>query len=207
MYNVRIGVDCIKWLLTVPDEFTHCVLTDPAYGINRKAKGTRLINWFETFPDSRYAELFRQLYRVWKPNSHCYVMCNSQTMFIIKPIAEAAGFKFWKSIVWDKMIIGLGYHYRSRHEYILFFEKGKRHLNDKSIPDVLAMKSLKGKQYYPTEKPVSLLEILIKQSTKPYEIVLDPFMGSGSAGVAAIINNRLFMGSDISLKAGGNLFG
>jgi DNA modification methylase len=55
-------------------------------------------------------------------------------MFIVKPIAEKMGFKFWKPIIWDKVKIGMGYHYRSRYENILFFEKYKRKLNDLSIP-------------------------------------------------------------------------
>ncbi|WP_366944968.1 hypothetical protein, partial [uncultured Bradyrhizobium sp.] len=46
-----------------------------------------------------------------------------------KPFGEQAGFKFWKPIVWDKVQIGMGYHYRCRYEFVLFFEKGKRRLN------------------------------------------------------------------------------
>ena len=51
-------------------------------------------------------------------------------MFVVKPIAESVGFKFWKPLIWDKQKMGMGYHYRARYEFILFFEKGKRHLND-----------------------------------------------------------------------------
>ena len=94
------------------------------------------------------------------------------------------------------MRIGMGYHYRARYELVLFFEKGKRKLNDLGIPDILQVPRVhKG---YPTEKPVALSEILVKQSSQPGEIVCDPFMGSGSAGEAAIINNRAFVGGDIS---------
>ena len=57
-------------------------------------------------------------------------------MFAAKPAAEQAGFKFWKPLVWDKCAIGMGYHYRARYEFILFFEKGKRKLNNLSIPDI-----------------------------------------------------------------------
>ena len=54
-------------------------------------------------------------------------------MFVAKPEAERAGFRFWKPLVWDKKTIGMGYHYRARYEFILFFEKGKRRLNDLGI--------------------------------------------------------------------------
>jgi hypothetical protein len=46
-------------------------------------------------------------------------------MFVAKPIGEAAGFHFWKPLVWDKKAMGMGYHYRARYEFVLFFEKGK----------------------------------------------------------------------------------
>ncbi|MFP9068722.1 DNA methyltransferase, partial [Enterococcus faecalis] len=69
-----------------------------------------------------------------KKNSHFYLFCDQETMFVIKPIAESMGFKFWKPIVWDKVSIGMGYHYRARYEFIPFFEKGKRKLNNLSIP-------------------------------------------------------------------------
>jgi len=95
--------------------------------------------------------------------------------------------------------IGMGYHYRARYEMIMFFEKGKRKLNNLSIPDVISVPRIwKG---YPTEKPVEVSEILIKQSTSEGEVVLDPFMGSGSVGVAAVRNNRKFIGCDLSEKA------
>ena len=49
---------------------------------------------------------------------------------------------------------------------------------------------------YPTEKPVPLLETLVTQSTQPGESVVDPFMGSGSAGCAALRHGRHFLGND-----------
>ena len=72
-----------------------------------------------------------------KRNTHFYLFCDAETMFVAKPEAERAGFKFWKPLVWDKKTIGMGYHYRARYEFILFFEKGKRRLNDLGIADVI----------------------------------------------------------------------
>lgn len=109
------------------------------------------------------------------------------------------GFKFWKPLVWDKQRIGMGYHYRAKYEFILFFEKGKRKLNDLSIPDVLSCpRILKG---YPTEKPSKLMEILLKQSSIAGEIVCDPFMGACPVGVAALENDRFFLGNDLSKES------
>jgi site-specific DNA-methyltransferase (adenine-specific) len=93
----------------------------------------------------------------------------------------------------------MGYHYRSRYEFILFFEKGKRKLNNLGLPDIIQHPRIYNG--YPTEKPVEVSQILVQQSTKPGELVLDPFMGSGSVGVAAMQSDRRFWGNDICQEA------
>jgi site-specific DNA-methyltransferase (adenine-specific) len=120
-------------------------------------------------------------------------------MFVAKPLAEQVGFKFWKPLVWDKKRIGMGYHYRARCEFILFFEKGKRRLNDLGVADVIEAPRVVGG--YPAEKPVSVSEVLIRQSTAPGELVLDPFMGSASVGIAAVRLGRRFAGNDLCTEA------
>jgi site-specific DNA-methyltransferase (adenine-specific) len=120
-------------------------------------------------------------------------------MFVAKPEAEQAGFKFWKPLVWDKKTIGMGYHYRARYEFVLFFEKGKRRLNDLGIADVITVPRIHGG--YPAEKPTELAEVLINQSSQPGELVADPFMGSGSVGVAALRLGRRFRGNDLNPDA------
>jgi site-specific DNA-methyltransferase (adenine-specific) len=132
-------------------------------------------------------------------NAHFYLFCDQETMFVARPAAEAAGFKFWKPLVWDKKKIGMGYHYRSRYELILFFEKGKRKLHDLGIADVLECPRISGG--YPAEKPPQLARVLIEQSSLPGQLVIDPFMGSGSTGVAATALGRNFLGNDLSPAA------
>src|SRR5690606_25384716 len=95
--------------------------------------------WFEIFKNERFPELFREFYRVLADDSHLYVLCDQETMFAIKPMGEEAGFKFCKPIVWHKGTIGMGYHFRALYEVVLFFEKGKRKLNNLGTPDVLAV--------------------------------------------------------------------
>jgi hypothetical protein len=95
--------------------------------------------------------------------------------------------------------IGMGYHYRARYECILFFEKGKRKLNDLGVADILEAKRINGG--YPAEKPPAVSEVLIRQSTQPGELVIDPFMGSGSVGVAAMSLQRSFCGNDLCAEA------
>lgn len=202
--------DAVTWLRTRPAESIDLLITDPAYESLEKHRAigttTRLKhskassnNWFNVFPNARFGELFEQAYRVLRPDTHLYLFCDAETMFVAKPEAERAGFRFWKPLVWDKKTIGMGYHYRARYEFILFFEKGKRRLNDLGVADVIAVPRVH--RGYPAEKPPSVSEVLINQSSQRGELVADPFMGSGSVGVAALRLGRRFAGTDINPEA------
>lgn len=200
--------DAVGWLEGMPDGHADLIITDPAYeslekhrkvGTTTRLKHSKASSndWFTIFPNGRFREFFGEAYRVLAKNAHLYLFCDQETMFVVKPLAEQAGFKFWKPLVWDKKHIGMGYHYRSRYELILFFEKGKRKLKDLGQADVLNYPRLY-KPGYPSEKPVEVSEVLVKQSSDGGQLVVDPFMGSGSVGEAALKNGRRFAGCDIS---------
>lgn len=202
--------DAVAWLRTLPDESIDLVVTDPPYESLEKHRAigttTRLKHskassndWFEIFPNERFGELFTEVYRVLKRNSHFYLFCDPETMFVAKPEAEKAGFKFWKPLIWNKLRIGMGYHYRAMYECVLFFEKGKRKLHDLGISDIIEHPRVNGG--YPAEKPPQVASVLIGQSTEPGALVIDPFMGSGSTGVAAVGLGRNFMGNDLCEEA------
>lgn len=200
-------LDAVEWLKTLPSGSVDLFVTDPPYESLEKYRRigttTRLKisnassnQWFDIFPNSRFEELLNEMYRVLKKDRHMYIFCDQETMFYLKPIAEKAGFKFWKPIVWNKMAIGMGYHYRAKYEFILFFEKGRRKLNNLGVADILESKRVV--RGYPTEKPVDLIKILIEQSSLQNELVCDPFFGSGSTLLAAFDLNRKYAGTDIS---------
>jgi site-specific DNA-methyltransferase (adenine-specific) len=54
---------------------------------------------------------------------------------------------------------------------------------------------------YPAEKPPEVADVLITQSSQPGDVVVDPFMGSGSVGVAALRTGRRFLGNDLNAEA------
>ncbi|HEY0192310.1 MAG TPA: site-specific DNA-methyltransferase [Kofleriaceae bacterium] len=202
--------DAVAWLRALPSESIDLVVTDPPYESLEKHRAigttTRLKHsksssndWFSIFPNDRFPELFAEVHRVLRRNTHFYLFCDPETMFVAKPLAEQAGFKFWKPLIWDKCKIGMGYHYRARYECILFFEKGKLKLNDLGIADILKAPRISGG--YPAEKPSAVSETLIQQSTVPGQLVIDPFMGSGSVGVAAVSHGRMFLGNDLCTEA------
>jgi site-specific DNA-methyltransferase (adenine-specific) len=202
--------DAVVWLRELPALSVDLVVTDPAYESLEKHRAigttTRLKHskassndWFKIFPNARFGELFREVYRVLREDAHFYLLCDAETMFIAKPEAEQAGFRFWKPLVWDKCTIGMGYHYRARYEFILFFEKGKRRLNDLGIPDIITVPRIRGG--YPAEKPPEVADVLIRQSSNAGDVVCDPFMGAGSVGIAALRLGRRFLGNDLNPEA------
>lgn len=91
----------------------------------------------------------------------------------------------------------------SQFEYILFFRKGKaKNINNCGTSDIISVpnkktKGLDGNNIHDTEKPVRLMEILIENSSKEGDLVLDPFMGIGATGVSAVRLNRNFIGIEI----------
>lgn len=209
-HQLHLG-DCVEWLRTLDDESVALAVTDPAYESLEKhrAKGTttRLKvsesssnAWFSIFKNERFPDLMRELYRVLAADAHCYVLSDQETMMdVVRPIGREVGFTFWKALIWDKQKIGMGYHWRATHEVIAFLEKGKRRLNDLGAPDVLRVPRVDGG--YPTEKPVELLSKLVDNSSSPGELVIDPFLGSGSTGEAALRAGRRFAGCDVSPKS------
>jgi site-specific DNA-methyltransferase (adenine-specific) len=177
-----IEADARALLPTLPAESVDLIVTDPPYEFERGATYFRV--WFEVLPEGEWPALFSELYRVLKWDRHAYVFCDWPTLSIFIAAAEQAAFRVQKPLVWDKDWLGLGSGaWRSRYEFILWFEKGSRPGNSHSLPDVLRFR--RPHRGYPTEKPVELLKTLIGQASLPGEQVIDPFCGSGNVGLAA----------------------
>ena len=207
--------DAISFLKGLPSGSVDVIVTDPAYsGMNQKLKlgsgkiigkysdaGKSNAKWFEEFHDNteNYKAFLIESYRVLKDNRHIYIMFDSYSLLTLAPVVREV-FEVKNLLCWDKVNIGLGHYFRRRHEFILFASKGKRTLNSKSIPDVWKIKRVVGSQY-PTQKPTEVFELMLKGSAEKDFVVCDPFLGSGSAAIAAIKNNCKFLGCDISEKS------
>lgn len=221
-----VQMDATALLEGLLPESVDLLLTDPAYeslAPHKERGGTtvRLTRWFEHFTNDKFDKFFVEAHRVLRPGHHAYVFCDRDTLPVAERAAHAAGFVTYNWLVWDKVAIGMGYHYRRRYEFILFLGKKpgrggtKRPVANLGIGDVLVYKRLRGTPqdgrpvigveakatFYPTEKPVGLMRVLVDQSTLPGELVVDPFCGSGSSGVAAVTTRRLWLGGDVSAEA------
>lgn len=135
-----------------------------------------------------------ELYRVLKDGAHAFFFVPAETKTTRPHIEnfiqtlEKCGFTFNKRFIWDRILLGMGYNGRCRYEGILFMSKGERRKPcDLSIPDVLSERQAHHRhRTHPNEKPLGLLEKLIRFATKAGELVLDVFAGSCSTGKAAI---------------------
>ncbi len=114
---------------------------------------------------------------------------------------------FKQMVVWDKGPMGMGWHYRRSYETVLVAQKpGAKcawYDDSKRIENIIRpgaygiRKIIPRADQHPTQKPVELAAHFIKLHTRPGDTVLDPFMGSGTTGVACAQTGRNFIGIEI----------
>jgi DNA modification methylase len=120
-----------------------------------------------------------------KEGAAAYVCFPWRTYAEFEQAVESAGFGVTACIVWDKKSVGLGHQqYRPQHEFI-FYSKGGAWYGDRSQSDVwYASRGSTGDYVHPTQKPVELIVKAANNSSKPGDMVLDCFGGSGSTLIA-----------------------
>ena len=141
-----------------------------------------------------WADFMPLLYDCLRDNAHCYTMADSKNQFEMQAQAKAAGFRFHNLLYWDKGTCTPNRWYMKNAEYVGFFFKGKASsINICSSKQGLYVPQI-DETDHPTEKPVALMKHYLTNSTQPGEMVIDPFMGTGTTGVAAIRAGRRFIG-------------
>lgn len=189
--------DCIDILKDIPDESVDMILTDPPYGMEyvsnrRKEKYEKIINdnnlhWIDDF--------CHQSYRIAKENTAHYVFCSFHNIDIFKKSLEK-NFKIKNLLVWNKNNHGSGDLYTDfapKTEFIWFVQKGSCNMRGKREPNIFKFNKTNN-EHHPTEKPVVMMEYLIKKFSDEQDTIMDPFMGSGTTGVACKNTKRNFIG-------------
>ncbi len=120
---------------------------------------------------------------------------------------ETPGLEFKQMVVWDKGPMGMGWHYRRSYETVLvaqkkgakcaWYDDSHRVENIIRPGDYGIRKIIPSASDHPTLKPVELAAHFIRLHTQPGDVVLDPFMGSGTTGVACVRTGRNFIGIEI----------
>lgn len=148
--------------------------------------------------DIKFSQWLPEVYRVLKQDTHCYIMINSRNLMKLQQEAEKVGFKFQNLLVWKKQNATPSQFYMQQCEFILMLRKGRaKYINNLGTKNYFDIPNIIGNKVHPTEKPIELMKILVENSTNENDVVLDPFMGSGSTGVACKIANRDFIGIEI----------
>ncbi len=116
---------------------------------------------------------------------------------------DRGGLQFFHSLVWDKRNPGLGQRYRRQHEMIMVAHRtgGRIRWNEDNrlVPNILSQMPSRERDH-PNEKPLELIGGLVGTHSNTGDTILDPFMGSGTTGVAAVKLGRRFIGIEIEPK-------
>ena len=189
--------DCKSVLQTLPTESVDFVLTDPPYLVRYKDRSGRTIANDDN--SGSVLSAFSDLYRVLKPNTFCVSFYGWNSVAVFFEAWKLAGFAAVGHIVWHKGYASRRGFLNARHEQAYVLVKGHPKKPARPLDDV-QLWEYSGNVVHPTEKAVSVLQPLIRSFSRPGDLVLDPFSGSGSTLVAAALSGRRYFGIDLETK-------
>ena len=217
--------DALDYLAALPDKSVDMVFTDPPYGNNNgvddlaaarardKVRGGRQCGDIPAIAnDDRQSwemlmpRVFAEFARVLKPEASCCCCCGGggpSPVFASISQWMDSYMTFFHAVVWDKSGRGdgLGWRYRRNYEFVMVAhpKNGKLAWNDTRPPMANVLRDAPVPNvYHPTQKPLSLIRKFIENHSKPGDVILDPFMGSGTTLVAAKQLGRHYIGCDLS---------
>ena len=163
--------DCLSLLKSMPDKSVDCILTDPPYD----------------------GELPVELLKEVCPEGNIIVFCKPENQFKNLTVSE---YLFWIKMPSTKNYLK---HCGRFVEMILVHRPPLATFNMLHWSQMIGVYDdrLIHPTVHPYEKPVSLMERLIRIYTNPGDTILDPYMGSGTTGVAAVRLGRSFVGIEI----------
>lgn len=201
--------------LLIPEHVTrpiNAIITDPPYGMDFQSNNTRL-------PDSKkfsrkieddndpqkaidlFASVMGKILPLCADECEMYVFTAWHVLDLWMPrLRKVPGFELKQMLIWEKGYPGLGDldgNWGCGHEIILYLKKGRRQVPYRRSGVIHVDKIASGKNVHPTEKPVQLIEELVKMSTDPGDFIIDPFSGSGSTSVAAMNLGRDSIAFDV----------
>lgn len=208
--------DCLSVIPTLP--IVAAVVGDPPYSSGgftqaaiSKAKGQGLRSetlreegWFagDAMTAAGAAFLLREValacYRRSSPKATLTFFTDWRVLSINAPAIESALWRFQNLLVWDKQSAGLGAGFRAQHEMAMHFSKGAPIYHSARHGNVLRARRVPADdKHHGCEKPIELMATIVETVSAPREIVLDPFMGSGTTLVACANSGRSGVGIEL----------
>ena len=203
--------DCLEVMKDIDDGSVDLIVTDPPYlientnagGKSKLAKSIQGMN--NEIKESQLTKGFNELIlgemsRIMK-NINLYVFCNhKQIPMYLDFFVKKHKCKF-DILIWHKTnaMPLFNNKYLTDKEYILYFRKGAKcqptsYEKAKTVFYQPINAKDKKKYKHPTIKPLNILETIIGNSSSENDIVLDPFLGSGTTAIACINTNRNYIG-------------
>jgi len=206
-------IDALEGLKQLDDESIDLVVTDPPYNVLRSNKNLEKADWdhFKTLDDFLLftKKWMGECYRVLKKNSVLYTFWSQKYMKEFWNLEQPFAIK--RMIIWHHPNCTKGFNSREylwTYDPIFYCIKGKGHkfngsFLQKDNVDVFKFATpqtnyKKDKQVHFLQKPLELVKKLIKNSSDEGDLVLDPFMGSGTTAIACLELNRRFIGFEIN---------
>ncbi len=191
--------DCLEILPTLPK--VDAVVTDPPYFLPATHYATR--KQFArslsdvSILDFYFRHVFAALHEITPARCCYYIFCDGQS-YPFFYVAMYPNVRRIVPLVWDKKTSVNGYHWRHQHELIIFAEGFELEPVPTGDGDVLSFRAAPVEtRTHGAEKPVELLEKLVAKIPDEMPLVIDPFMGSGTTGVACANLGRKFIGIEI----------
>jgi site-specific DNA-methyltransferase (adenine-specific)/modification methylase len=211
MVDVRLHLgDCLEFMRTLPDKSVDAVITDPPYRTLLSGKSTidkPLMHKLEkhdwNLPDKAW---IIELERIMKVGATYYVFCGFEDVSFLKHDFRAAGLRTLNNLIWIKSNPIPSFTkkvYRNSAEMAVFGSKQTiKYFRERKQQDLLGVyyyPVVAGKERtdHPTQKPIKIITEWILDTTREGDTVLDPFMGSGTTGVACVQTGRNFIGCEI----------
>ena len=188
--NQIIHGDCIQIMQSMPAESVDLAVTDPPYLVKYRPRDGRRCDNDDN--DEWLQPAFHELYRVLKPNSLCVCFYGWPWVERFMDAWKAAWFRPVSHLTWVKQHCSRQGYTRTHHEVGFLLAKGGPKRPQHPPSDVLPWEYT-GNELHPNQKPVIGITPLIEAYSKPGDIVLDPFAGSGTTGIAAQACDRRFI--------------
>ena len=208
METLHLG-DCMDIMKTIEDKSIDLVITDPPYKIETSGGGLytqadkQYVKELNSMKDGFSEDVLDELCRIMK-KINIYFFCSQKQIIPLLDYFVKKKKCNWNLLTWHKTnpVPACGNKYLTDTEFILFFrEKGVKvygNYNTKFTYYVTPLNQKDKKKYgHPTIKPQEILLNLVTNSSQEGDTVCDPFMGSGSTGVACKNLNRDFIGIEV----------